>query len=264
MCIMHSLHSHIAFLLSIICGEIIGDIQPIPSVNVRIVGGEISDIRDIPYQVSLSYNRFHRCGAVIIDRSWCLTAAHCLLNKNELLEESLMVLKAGTNELYSKGIEHQISKMIVHPQYDSRSFDYDIALIKVMQPFNFTDKVNAVELPAQNWHPHSNTIATVSGWGKIKYSTKEISNVLRKVEVHILSPGVCNEKYPSFTPRMLCAGDLENDKGSCQGDSGGPLVSCGKLLGIVSWSVDCGMKEFPAGYTKVSKMRDWIRRETDI
>ncbi|KAJ9590567.1 hypothetical protein L9F63_016399, partial [Diploptera punctata] len=247
-------------------GEIIGDIQPIPSVNVRIIGGEVSDIRDIPYQVSLSYNRVHRCGAVIIDRSWCLTAAHCLLNENndELLEQNSVVLKAGTNKLSSKGITRQISKMIVHPQYDSWSFDYDIALIKVKQPFNFTDKVNAVELPAQNWHPHSNTIATVSGWGVINYSTKEMSNVLRKVDVHILSPGVCNEKYPTITARMLCAGDLENSKDSCQGDSGGPLVSCGKLLGIVSWGNDCGSKEFPGVYTKVSKMRNWLRRKTGI
>ena len=53
-----------------------------------------------------------------------------------------------------------------------------------------------------------------------------------------------------------------------QGDSGGPLTTLHfprKLVGIVSWGHwDCGHPEYPAVYTKVSVVRDWILKHSGL
>jgi secreted trypsin-like serine protease len=46
-----------------------------------------------------------------------------------------------------------------------------------------------------------------------------------------------------------------------QGDGGGPLTTIycpRKLVGIVSYEWTCGNSYYPAVYTKVSAVRDWI------
>ena len=50
---------------------------------------------------------------------------------------------------------------------------------------------------------------------------------------------------------------------TCRGDSGGPLVRMtGKreeLIGVTSWSMGCGYKDFPSVFTDVTKYRAWIQ-----
>lgn len=47
-----------------------------------------------------------------------------------------------------------------------------------------------------------------------------------------------------------------------QGDSGGPLVcefnETWVQVGIVSWGIGCGRREFPGVYTEVSFYKDWV------
>lgn len=47
------------------------------ALDGRIVGGEPADIENYPYQASLQYATYHRCGAVVISRDYVLTVAHC-------------------------------------------------------------------------------------------------------------------------------------------------------------------------------------------
>lgn len=50
-------------------------------IGGRIVGGQIIDISQAPYQVSIKgrFNGFHFCGGSIISLKHILSAAHCLL-----------------------------------------------------------------------------------------------------------------------------------------------------------------------------------------
>lgn len=51
-----------------------------------------------------------------------------------------------------------------------------------------------------------------------------------------------------------------------QGDSGGPLTcrqnNTSVVYGIVSWGDQCGMKNKPGVYTRVTNFLDWIKSKT--
>lgn len=45
---------------------------------LRIVGGDAVTKGSNPWQASLQSYRGHGCGAVILNRNWLVTAAHCM------------------------------------------------------------------------------------------------------------------------------------------------------------------------------------------
>lgn len=46
-------------------------------MNFRIIDGELADIKEFPFQVSIIYKNLHHCGGSIISKWHILTAAHC-------------------------------------------------------------------------------------------------------------------------------------------------------------------------------------------
>merc|ERR1712216_862419 len=122
----------------------------------------------------------------------------------------------------------------------------------------------------------------VMGWGDtdIRDSVSDLSDVLMKVDVDVISNSVCDNSegfeggwYDSYedqiTDNMLCARKVGGGQDSCQGDSGGPLVIKGGTatnsqdiqVGVVSWGVGCASANFPGVYARVSRAYDWVERE---
>lgn len=95
------------------------------------------------------------------------------------------------------------------------------------------------------------------------------SNIKLKTMVPLRTNAVCDNAFSNQSIVMansqLCAGG-EDGIDTCSGDSGGPLMYAGpdnvwKIYGIVSFGTSaCGMKDFPAIYTKVSYYLDWINQ----
>lgn len=253
---------------------------------VRIVGGILADISEIPYQLSLQVEGVHQCGASIINQHWAVTAAHCVvseLDERVLLEPADLNLRAGSNKNDEGGTVHGVTQIIPHQLYDPDVYDYDIALLKVKPPFRFRPNIRSVKLPPWNYSAVTGAKARVSGWGHsqvVRASAavmaqnklltnrsvrQQESNLLRKANVTILGRGLCHEIYPELTTRMLCAGrHPKGGRDACHGDSGGPLVSRRILIGIVSWGIGCGLGRFPGVYTRVSVLRDWITNTTGL
>ncbi|OPJ76017.1 transmembrane protease serine 11E [Patagioenas fasciata monilis] len=166
-----------------------------------------------------------------------------------------------------------VRRIIVHEKYGNIVLDhqYDVAVVELASPIEFTSDVHSVCLPEASHIFPENTSCFVTGWGALENDGQSV-NQLRQAEVKIISTEVCNGRAVyngAITPGMLCAGYLEGKVDACQGDSGGPLVNVNSrgiwyLVGIVSWGDECGKRNKPGVYTRVTYYRDWIASKTGI
>uniref|UniRef100_A0A3B3S109 trypsin n=1 Tax=Paramormyrops kingsleyae TaxID=1676925 RepID=A0A3B3S109_9TELE len=220
----------------------------------RIIGGQEVDPYSIKYQASIQYNHRHYCGGTLIQTQWVISAAHCWrpsLIKVVLSEHSFSKEEGFEQEL-------NVTKIFVHFNYNYKTFNNDIMLIKLSRPAHLNANVQPATLPTTNTPQlFGRTTCTVSGWGVTQIYSYYLSPELRAVDVEIISN--CQKYYYwRITDNMLCAGSPTGGKDSCQGDSGGPLVCNGHFEGIVSWGVSCANPSFPGVYTKVRNYVGWI------
>uniref|UniRef100_UPI00398E5B70 transmembrane protease serine 4-like n=1 Tax=Pristiophorus japonicus TaxID=55135 RepID=UPI00398E5B70 len=227
----------------------------------RIVGGSDATIDEWPWQVSLQYKSQHLCGGSVLNPNWIVTAAHCFPEEYHQIENWKVF--AGSEFLYSGGSSYSVLKIVTHGHYNSKSSDYDIALIKLRSPLPHTDYIRPICLPNYNAPIQSTLLAWVTGWGYTK-EYGQVSSVLQQANVSVILRDVCNQRQyygGQITERMLCAGYPDGKVDACQGDSGGPLVyryRYWQLIGIVSWGTGCARPKRPGVYSDVTMLLDWV------
>lgn len=110
------------------------------------MGGNEIPPHSLPFQVHLTYDRDFQCGGVIISAYFILTAAHCLRGKNL----RRLTVYAGDHNLQVEEGEEQIKDVewaALHSNYEDFEYDFDIAVIKVYEPFNFNKFVGSIKFP---------------------------------------------------------------------------------------------------------------------
>lgn len=240
----------------------------------RIVGGENAQLGEWPWQVSLHFKTGgHVCGASIISNKWLLSASHCFQTSSpENHVESNWQTYSGMQDQYKQeGVQlRKLKTIITHPEYNPMTFDYDVALLELDTPLEFTNTIHPVCLPADSHVFPAGMGCWVTGWGTLREGGS-VARLLQKAEVKIINDTVCNVVTEGqVTSRMLCSGFLAGGVDACQGDSGGPLVCfeerSGKWFqsGIVSWGEGCARRNKPGVYSRVTKLREWIRSITNI
>ncbi|KAM7337641.1 hypothetical protein ACRRTK_003760 [Alexandromys fortis] len=156
-----------------------------------------------------------------------------------------------------------VEKIIPHPLYSAQNHDYDVALLQLRTPLNFSDTVGAVCLPAKEQQFPRGSQCWVSGWGHTDPSHTHSSDTLQDTVVPLLSTHLCNSSCVysgALTHRMLCAGYLDGRADACQvwpiveGGAGDLLV----VEGVVSWGRGCAEPNHPGVYAKVAEFLDWI------
>ncbi|XP_070411603.1 ovochymase-1 isoform X2 [Nothobranchius furzeri] len=234
---------------------------PEQEAETRIIGGQEAWAHSWPWQVSLQFSSMSACGGAIIGPLWVISAAHCFIRYNTV---SLWKVLAGKHDLDKpQEPEEQlvdVTRIISHHQYDTRTKESDVALVKLDRPLVFNQFVRPIDL----WMTPLPDLmrCTITGWGSTRENGPRI-NRLQEVNVSILSSVDCNEYYGGrVRASMFCAGKDEGGADACQGDSGGPL-SCftgtrHELAGLVSWGVGCGRAKRPGVYTKVQEHVEWI------
>lgn len=173
--------------------------------SVRIVGGYLTKISQVPWQVSLKLLPYdmHICGGSVISARWILTAAHCLAN----VSAQQILVNAGTTDSHANGSIHAAATIAIHPRYNHR-LDHDFALIKLKRSLKFDANIRPVELTAIT--APDGLKCLVTGWGTISEAAISAQQFLRGTEVLIINQQRCRQAYSKsqITPSMLCAGWL--------------------------------------------------------
>ncbi|XP_012064597.1 PREDICTED: serine proteinase stubble [Atta cephalotes] len=242
----------------------------------KIVGGERSSFGKWPWQISLrqwrSQTYLHKCGAALLNENWAITAAHCV----ESVPPSELLLRIGEHDLANEDEpygyqERRVQIVASHPQFDARTFEYDLALLRFYEPLlPFQPNVLPICLPDDD-ETYVGRTAYVTGWGRL-YDEGPLPSVLQEVAVPVINNTVCeamykNAGYIEHIPHIfICAGWRNGGFDSCEGDSGGPMVIQRArdkrwiLAGIISWGIGCAAPNQPGVYTRISEFRDWINQ----
>jgi len=241
----------------------------------RIVGGEETEINELPWQVGLVSAGFGSsvwCGATLISDQWVMTAAHCTDGANAEDIEVLVGEHHYEIDTETTSLRMAIAEIVQHEDYNSQTTNVDFSLLKLAEPIDFSayPNIRPACLPENDDNDYAGYPAIVSGWGTTE-SGGEVSPFLQFVDVNVLSNTECTG--PSYgygsdqiTDQMLCANVEGGGKDSCQGDSGGPLVSPNpdlyELIGVVSWGVGCAWPSYPGVYARMSKQLAWVAEIT--
>lgn len=200
------------------------------------------------------------CGATLISSRWVLTAAHCVVDGSTGRQSTPSSIKAllGTSDLLDGGIRNNIRRIVVHPSYDYKTGDADIALLELEYHSGVrTLPVSADDAPV-------GLLATVVGWGAKSQNGTNFPEELYEVELPIVSRSICEDIYGTteFTQNMICAGYSQGGKDTCKSDSGGPLMAIQNgeyvQIGITSWGVGCAKPRLYGVYTRLSRFKNWV------
>eukprot|EP00076_Gallus_gallus_P033538 XP_024999076.1 transmembrane protease serine 5 isoform X2 [Gallus gallus] len=216
----------------------------------RVVGGVDAAPGRWPWQVSVRHGSRHRCGGSVLAPRWIVTAAHCVHRYRAALSAAPAVglrVCAGGSELpwehfcplsyrwrralgwtvragVTRGSAEQevgvpVERVISHPLYNDNSMDYDIALMKLRVPLNFSDTIGALCLLPSHQDLLPGTPCWVSGWGYTGPDQPQLTETLKEALVPLISTQRCNSSCMyagELTGRMLCAGYPQGKIDACQ------------------------------------------------
>ncbi len=239
-------------------------LEPIDATS-KILGGVQAAPGAWPWIAALLYandsNVFSAqfCSGVLIDKSWVLTAAHCVQGMSA---QGIQVAVGAWDLTAFTGSRTPVKSIRIHPQFSSTSLYNDIALVELSVPSAIQPIALFSGESVDNTPPTLlGKLVTVLGWGVADSATSwYYPEILRQVSLPVVADSTCNDIYINpVLPSQFCAGYWEG-KDACEGDSGGPAVvqvdGHWVHAGIVSAGVSC--QEYFGWYGKYTRTSAYL------
>ncbi|XP_028391577.1 uncharacterized protein LOC114516333 [Dendronephthya gigantea] len=239
-------------------------------LETKIIGGDAAEKGSWPWTAAIYFSLKPEhiwCSGVVIKNEWILTAAHCFDR-----DYSHYTVVLGEHDVLTEEPEEQrfkIDAIKIKPEYTVGKKRFDIALVHLKRPANYTANVLPIcllenELPA-------GTKCRIAGWGTRTTNVKDYPQFLRQAEVPIVDRTTCQALYSAvitISNDMVCAGYTTGTIDTCQGDSGGPLM-CQQgnrwyLAGLTSFGFDCAANGYPGVYANIPEFYIWVEDQIFI
>ncbi|XP_011062234.1 PREDICTED: trypsin eta [Acromyrmex echinatior] len=251
---------------------------------VRIVGGEITNIKNYPFSVCVRRAHFSHAHKPLnlspLRRTsvpsptpprMCSMTTLTSMTWKRFLDGTWAAenprhfyVIAGATYVYlpswgSMQVE-LVDKTLPHAEFRFSDMRNDIGLFRLKRPLYRNAYVQYATLPLEitNIFQKYTEECVAIGWGRhIPDSNQGSGTYLRHVRIPLISPDKC--PMPQVhKEKQLCAGVLEGGRDACQGDSGGPLLCNGTQVGIVSWGEGCARPNTAGVYSRVDFYLQWL------
>ncbi len=241
-----------------------------PTIS-NILGGQLTDISDAPYQISIEGSSGnHYCGGSIIADRWILTAAHCLQGQST----SNVYVHAGSTDQTNNSVGQviQAQTLHIHPGYNASTLENDVALIYLSQALQFNHNVMPITIAdscntdTAEVNGSAGISAFLTGWG-ITCNSCPVAIDLQGATMPLISQSSAmatnisyNASYTNNISNNMIA-FYDPGTGAGPGDSGGPAVldNNGNLinLGASSWGY-WPKDQVPTVYANIRNYAGWI------
>ncbi|XP_037798373.1 phenoloxidase-activating factor 2-like isoform X1 [Penaeus monodon] len=217
-------------------------------------------------------------GGSLVRPDVVMTAAHKVHDR----ETEDLVVRLGEWDFSSTSetIPYQeiaVLRVAVHPQFNSSTLAYNVALLFLEREATLGPTVDTVCLPDHDQF-FDGAMCFSGGWGKDSFGRSgRYQEIIKAVKLPATNYKQCETimrttrlgRHFNLHPTFMCAGGLEGED-LCTGDGGAPLVCPGLTnpkqyvqVGISSWGIGCGSEGIPGVYASVSELIPWINNQLD-
>ncbi|XP_075985625.1 hypodermin-A-like [Anticarsia gemmatalis] len=231
-----------------------------------------STLIDYPFSVSIQKKGAHYASGALLHKLWIITSAGEFYNVRESLK--LYRARLGSVDCKRGGILVPLKKIEIHPYYLHGKPNFDVALIRMAAPVNFSNVIRPIAVSHMKGKVLSAKFMTTY-WPRILVkgrtlpqaaSERVLYNSMRVSTQKLVSADKCTRVLQDLGEELhessLCLKPVVTHHSICMPDPGAPVVAEDGLWGITSsWiSPSCPHFAAPTIFTRLSSvsLRSWL------